>query len=74
MVSPDAKVYGLEKGGFGDIKTGDYVASRNVRGTDGQIQAVERRILPDPTGGIVHVTYKDGESGYIVGPGVLVLA
>ena len=83
----------------------DFVASGGVRGTDGQIHAVELRIFPESMrgvgegqrpwdvrpegvmtnatvgtvsqttdGGIVHVTYKGGESEYVVGPDVPVLA
>ena len=105
MLSADAKIYGVEKRRLGDIKPGDFVASGGVRGTDGQIHAVELRIFPESMrgigegqrpwdvkpqgvmtnatvgtvsqttdGGIVHVTYKGGESEYVVGPDVSVLA
>ena len=105
MLPADAKIYGVEKRRLSDIKPGDFVASGGVRGTDGQIHAVELRIFPESmrgigegqrpwdvrpegvmtnatvgtvsqmtNGGIVHVSYKGGESEYIVGPGVPVLA
>jgi hypothetical protein len=105
MLSADAQIYGVEKRRFSDIKPGDFVASGGVRGTDGQIHAVELRIFPESMrgvgegqrpwdvkpegvmtnatvgtvsqttdGGIVHVTYKGGESQYVVGPDVPVLA
>jgi hypothetical protein len=105
MLSADATIYGVEKRCLSDIKPGDFVASGGVRGTDGQIHAVELRIFPESMrgigegqrsrdvkpegvmtnttvstvsqttdGGIVHVTYKGGESEYVVGPGVPVLA
>lgn len=105
MLSADATIYGVEKRRLSDIKPGDFVASGGVRGTDGQIHAVELRIFPESMrgvgegqrpwdvrpegvmtnatvgtvsqttdGGIVHVTYKGGESEYVVGPDVPVLA
>jgi hypothetical protein len=105
MLSADAAIYGVEKRHLSDIKPGDFVASGGVRGTDGQIHAVELRIFPESMrgvgegqrpwdartegvmtnatvgtvsqttdGGIVHVTYKGGESEYVVGPDVPVLA
>jgi hypothetical protein len=104
-LSADAQIYGVEKRRFSDIKPGDFVASGGVRGTDGQIHAVELRIFPESMrgagegqrpwdvrpegvmtnatvgtvsqttgGGIVHVTYKGGQSEYVVGPDVPVLA
>ena len=104
-LAPDAQVYGLEKRQLSDIKSGDFVASGGVRGTDGKIHAVEVRIFPEAlrgigegqrpwdvkregvmtnatvgtisttgAGGVVHVTYKGGESEYIVDPDVPVLA
>ena len=105
MLSADAQIYGVEKRRFSDLKPGDFVASGGVRGTDGQIRAVELRIFPESMrgvgegqrpwdvrpegvmtnatvgtvsqttdGGIVHVTYKGGESEYVVGPEIPVLA
>jgi hypothetical protein len=105
MLSADAKIYGVEKRRLSDIRPGDFVASGGVRGTDGQIHAVELRIFSESMrgvgegqrpwdlrpegvmtnatvgtvsqmtdGGIVHVTYKGGESEYVVGPDVPVLA
>ena len=52
MLSPDTKIYGVEKRDFGDIKPGDFVASGGVRGTDGQIHAVELRIFPESMRGV----------------------
>ena len=105
QLSSDAQVYGVEKRRLSDIKSGDFVASGGVRGTDGKIHAVEVRIFPEAlrgsgegqrpwdvkpegvmtnatvgtvattgAGGVVHVTYKGGESEYIVDPDVPVLA
>jgi hypothetical protein len=104
-LSADATIYGVEKRRLSDIKPGDFVASGGVRGTDGQIHAVELGIFPEPMrgvgegqrpwdvrpegvmtnatvgtvsettdGGIVHVMYKGGDSEYVVGPDVPVLA
>ena len=104
-LSADAKIYGVEKRGLGDIKPGDFIASGGVRGTDGKIHAVELRIFPEAlrgigegqrpwdakpegvmtnatvgtvsqttAGGVVHVTYKGGDSEYVVAPDVPVLA
>jgi hypothetical protein len=100
-LTADAAIYGLKKSSLADIKPGDFVASGGVKGTDGQIHAVEIRIFPEalrgtgegqrpwsvkpdgvmtnatvgtvtrsPDGGMVHVTYKGGESEYAVGPDV----
>jgi len=52
MLSADAKIYGVEKRRLGDIKPGDFVASGGVRGTDGQIHAVELRIFPESMRGV----------------------
>ena len=46
-LSPGAKIYGVEKRRVADIKSGDFIASGGVRGTDGKIHAVELRILPE---------------------------
>jgi hypothetical protein len=51
-LSPDAKVYGVEKRQLSDIKPGDFVASGGVRGTDGKIHAVELRIFPEALRGV----------------------
>ena len=37
----------MEKRKLTDIKSGDFVASGGVRGTDGKIHAVEVRIFPE---------------------------
>src|SRR4051812_8765302 len=104
-LTPDAKIFGVEKRKLTDIKPGDFVASGGVRGTDGKIHAVEVRIFPEELrgtgegqrpwdvrpegimtnatvgtvsqtgdGGVIRVTYKDGQSEYIVEPDVPVLA
>jgi hypothetical protein len=104
-LTPDAKIFGVEKRKLTDIKAGDFVASGGVRGTDGKIHAVEVRIFPEELrgtgegqrpwdvrpegimtnatvgtvsqmgdGGVIRVTYKDGQSEYTVGPDVPVLA
>src|SRR6516162_11052766 len=52
MLSADAKIYGVEKRRLSDIKPGDFVASGEVRGTDGQIHAVELRIFPESMRGV----------------------
>jgi len=101
----NAAIYGVEKRTLADIKTGDFVASGGVKGTDGKIHAVELRIFPEalrgvgegqrpwdvktdgvmtnatvgtvtrsPTGDVIHVSYKDGQSEYSVGPDVPVIA
>jgi hypothetical protein len=105
-LTPDAKIFGVEKRRLTDIKPGDFLASGGVRGTDGKIHAVEVRIFPEELrgtgegqrpwdarpegvmtnatvvgtvsqtgeGGVVRVTYKDGQSEYTIGPDVPVLA
>lgn len=37
----------LVKKGLADIKTGDYVASTGIKGTDGKVHAIEVRIFPE---------------------------
>ncbi len=104
-LTPDAKIYGVEKRRVADIKPGDFIASGGVRGSDGKIHAVELRIFPEALrgtgdgqrpwsakpdgvmtnatvgtvsqtadGGVLHVTYKGGESEFTVGPEMPVLA
>ena len=46
-LTPDAKIFWVEKRKLTDIKQGDFVASGGVRGTDGKIHAVEVRIFPE---------------------------
>ena len=46
-LSADAKIFGVEKRNLTEIKSGDFVASGGVRGTDGKIHAVEVRIFPE---------------------------
>jgi len=52
VLTADAKVYGVEKRRFADIKAGDFVASGGVRGSDSKIHAVELRIFPESMRGI----------------------
>jgi hypothetical protein len=52
VLAADAKVYGVEKRRFSDVKAGDFVASGGVRGTDGKIHAVELRIFPESMRGV----------------------
>jgi len=52
MLSTDSEIYGVEKRRLSDIKPGDFVASGGVRGTDGQIHAVELRIFPESMRGV----------------------
>lgn len=52
MLPADAQIYGVEKRHLIDIKPGDFIASGGVRGTDGQIHAVELRIFPESMRGI----------------------
>jgi len=104
-LAADAAIYGVEKRTLADIKPGDFVASGGIKGTDGEIHAVEVRIFPEPLrgtgegqrpwaakpdgmmtnatvgtvtqspdGGVIHVTYKEGESDFLVGPDVPVVA
>ena len=47
-LTPDAKIFGVEKRKLTDIKAGDFVASGGVRGTDGKIHAVEVRVAGPP--------------------------
>ena len=51
-MTANAKVYGVEKRRFSDLKAGDFVASGGVRGTDGKIHAVELRIFPESMRGV----------------------
>ena len=37
----------LVKKNVGDIKTGDYIASTGIKGTDGKLHAIEVRIFPE---------------------------
>jgi hypothetical protein len=47
---------GVEKRRLSDIKPGDFIASGGVRGTDGQIHAVELRLLPESMRGVAKVS------------------
>jgi hypothetical protein len=46
-LAPNYGVVYLVKKSISDIKSGDYVASAGVKGTDGKIHAVEVRIFPE---------------------------
>lgn len=46
-LASDYKVATLVKASLADIKSGDYVASTGVKGTDGKLHAVEVRIFPE---------------------------
>jgi hypothetical protein len=45
VLAETAVVFGLEKRTLADIKPGDYLASSGVKGTDGNIHAVDVRIF-----------------------------
>src|SRR5215469_16541390 len=42
----------LVKKNVGDIKTGDFVASTGIKGTDGKLHAIEVRIFPENLRGV----------------------
>jgi hypothetical protein len=46
-LAPNFTVVGVAKRSLGDIKAGDYVASTSVKGTDGNLQALEIHIFPE---------------------------
>jgi hypothetical protein len=46
-LAPDFTVLGVAKKSLGDIKAGDYVASTSVKGTDGNLHALEIHIFPE---------------------------
>ena len=45
-MADNAAIYGVERRTVADIRPNDFVASGGVKGTDGQIHAVEVRIFP----------------------------
>ena len=47
VLDDNAAVFGVEKRTIADIKPGDYLNSGGVKGTDGNIHAVEVRIMPE---------------------------
>ena len=49
IVVADKSVQYLTKKSLADIKTGDFLASTGIKGTDGKIHAVEVRIFPKAT-------------------------
>jgi hypothetical protein len=48
-VTPKTRIQYLVKKNLADIKTGDFLASTGMRGTDGKIHAIEVRIFPQAT-------------------------
>jgi hypothetical protein len=46
-LAPNVIVSTLVKKSLADIKTGDFVASTGIKGTDGKIHAIEVRIFPE---------------------------
>jgi hypothetical protein len=50
-LAANVAVITLVKKSIADIKTGDYVASTGVKGTDGKIHAIEVRIFPEAARG-----------------------
>jgi hypothetical protein len=46
-LAPNVTVSTLVKKTMADIKTGDFVASTGIKGTDGKIHAIEVRIFPE---------------------------
>jgi hypothetical protein len=52
VLAPDYTVQGVAKRSLTDIKAGDYVASTSVRGTGGNLHAVEIHIFPEAMRGV----------------------
>ena len=46
-LTPDLTVAGVAKRSLADIKPGDYVATTSIKGTDGQLHAIEMHIFPE---------------------------
>ena len=51
-LAPNIIVSYLTKKNAGDIKTGDFVASTGIKGTDGKLHAIEVRIFPENLRGV----------------------
>ena len=51
-LAPNNNVSYLTKKSAGDIKTGDFVASTGIKGTDGKLHAIEVRIFPENLRGV----------------------
>jgi len=51
-LAPNIIVSYLTKKSAGDIKTGDFVASTGIKGTDGKLHAIEVRIFPENLRGV----------------------
>jgi hypothetical protein len=46
-LAPNVTIAGVVRRGLADIKAGDYVASTSVKGTDGELHAIEVHIFPE---------------------------
>src|SRR5579863_9980520 len=46
-LAPNVGIAALVKKSLADIKTGDFIASTGIKGTDGKIHAIEVRIFPE---------------------------
>ena len=51
-LAPNYSVVGVAKRTLSDIKAGDYVASTSVKGTDGNLHALEIHIFPEAMRGV----------------------
>ena len=51
-LAPNYSVSALVKKNAADIKSGDYVASTGIKGTDGKLHAIEVRIFPEALRGV----------------------
>jgi hypothetical protein len=51
-LAPNVIVTTLVKKTMADVKTGDFVASTGIKGTDGKIHAIEVRIFPENLRGV----------------------
>ena len=47
MLAANFTVSGVAKRSLADIKPGDYVATNSIKGTDGQLHAIEMHIFPE---------------------------
>src|SRR5260370_19486968 len=51
-LAPNVTIAAVVRRGLADIKAGDYVASISVKGTDGELHAIELHILPEAMRGM----------------------
>ena len=51
-LAPNYSITALVKKNVADIKSGDFVASTGVKGTDGKLHAIEVRIFPEALRGV----------------------